>query len=177
MTARHAARRGAGLTLGVVGLLTVMLAPAAGQAQELKPRLEPARVAGETLAGAYAGIGGFVIGRYAAKGIGNVVGVESEDTQRRIGFAGGVLGGGLATAGVVHAIGSMGDQTGDFATTYLGSGIGFVAGLGVARLVLGPEGRPKQGMSTKMRWATANVIAFLPAIGATIAFNSTRRSQ
>jgi hypothetical protein len=125
--------------------------------------------------GAYAGIGGFVIGRFASKGLATVVGIDNEAAQRRIGFVGGVLGGGLATAGVVHAIGSIGDQSGDFATTYLGSGVGFVVGLGVARMVLGPEGRPREGMSTKMRWAAANVIAFLPAIGATIAFNSTRR--
>ncbi|MFN0099449.1 MAG: hypothetical protein ACKVS7_12290 [Gemmatimonadaceae bacterium] len=155
-----------------------VLAPQAASAQEAsRPRLEPARVAGEVFVGAYAGIGGFVIGRFASKGLATIVGVESEEAQRRIGFVGGVVGGGLATAGVVHAIGSIGDQTGDFATTYLGSGIGFVAGLGVARLVLGPEGRPKQGMSTKMRWAAANVIAFMPAIGATIAFNSTRKAQ
>lgn len=158
-------------------LLTLAaLAPCAASAQAAdRPRLEPARVAGEVFVGAYAGIGGFVIGRFASKGLASVVGIDNEAAQRRIGFVGGVLGGGLATAGVVHAIGSVGDQSGDFATTYLGSGIGFVVGLGVARMVLGPEGRPREGMSTKMRWATANVIAFLPAIGATIAFNSTRR--
>ena len=159
-------------------LLLGGLAPLALSAQEVyRPRLEPARVAGEVFVGAYAGIGGFVIGRFASKGLASVVGIDSEDAQRRIGFVGGVLGGGLATAGVVHAIGSLTTHSGDFATTYLGSGIGFVAGLGVARMVLGPEGRPREGISTKARWATANVIAFLPAIGATIAFNSTRRAE
>ena len=63
------------------------------------------------------------------------------------------------------------------ANALLETGIGFVAGLGVARMVLGPAGRPREGISTKARWATANVIAFLPAIGATIAFNSTRRAE
>lgn len=167
-----------GVRRASLGSLVVLaaLAPYAAGAQEVyRPRLDAARVAGEVFAGTYAGIGGFVIGRFASKGLASIVGVDSEDAQRRIGLVGGVVGGGLATSGAVYAIGTLRNQSGDFATTYLGSGIGFVAGLGVARMVLGPDGRPREGVSTKMRWATANVIAFLPAIGATIAFNSTRR--
>ena len=127
--------------------------------------------------GGYSGIAGFVIGRFAAEGISDVVGIENETAMRRIGFAGGVIGGGLATAGVVYGIGNIGDQTGDFDATYLGTGVGFVAALGIARMMLGPEGRPREGMSTSARWATANIVALLPAIGATIGFNSTRRFQ
>lgn len=150
--------------------------PAQAQQAE-KPRLEPARVVGESVVGAYAGIGGFVVGRFVAENVAERSGVESDDTMRRLGFAGGVIGGGLATAGVVYAIGSIGDQTGDFDATYLGTGVGFVAALGIAKMVLGPEGRPRENMSTSAKWATANIIALLPAIGATIGFNSTRRTQ
>lgn len=153
-----------------------VLAASSAQAQRTeKPRLNAGRVAGEVIVGGYAGIGGFIVGRYIAESLTGLTGVESDDTKRRLGWTGGVIGGGLATAGVVYAIGNIGDQTGDFDATYLGSGVGFVAALGVARILLGPEGRPRENTSTAMRWATANVIALLPAIGASIGFNSTRR--
>lgn len=163
---------------GVAAVACLAGVPAVVQAQEAeKPRLETLRVGGELLAGTYAGIGGYLAGSFVAKQTATLIGAESEATLYRAKFVGGVIGGGLATAGVVYGIGSIGDQAGDFDATYLGTGIGFVAGLGLAKMILGPEGRPRQGMSTKARWATANVIALLPAIGATIAFNSTRRIQ
>ncbi len=171
--AKSAARTIAMLAVAVVCALT-WASDAAAQQQE-GPKLEPLRVAGEMVLGGYAGIGGFVIGRFVAEGTVGLLGVRHEGTVRKLGFTGGVIGGGLATAGVVYALGNMGDQTGDFDATYLGTGIGFVAALGVAKMILGPEGRPRQGMSTAARWTAANVIALLPAIGATIAFNSTLR--
>ncbi len=158
--------------------VALFFATGALEAQQIgKPRIEPVRVAGQVVVGGYSGIAGFVIGRFAAEGISDVVGIENETAMRRIGFVGGVIGGGLATAGVVYGIGNIGDQTGDFDATYLGTGVGFVAALGIARMILGPDGRPREGMSTSARWATANIVALLPAIGATIGFNSTRRLQ
>jgi hypothetical protein len=170
MTPRRGSRRTA--------LAVLCLAALAGrvQAQEMeKPRLDALRVAGEVVLGGYAGIGGFVAGRYVAEGLSGLAGARNETTVRNLGFLGGVVGGGLATAGVVYAFGSLGDETGDFDATYLGTGAGFIVALGIAKMVLGPEGRPREGMSTSARWAAANVVALLPAIGATIAFNSTRR--
>lgn len=158
--------------------VALLVATSALEAQQIaKPRIQPARVAGQVVVGGYSGIAGFVIGRFAAEAVSGAVGIENETAMRRIGFAGGVIGGGLATAGVVYGIGNMGDQTGDFDATYLGTGVGFVAALGIARMILGPDGRPREGMSTSARWATANIVALLPAIGATIGFNSTRRFQ
>lgn len=155
-------------------LLCTGVSTARAQQQE-RPRLEPLRVAGETVIGGYAGIAGFVVGRFVFERAAGLGGVDHEGTLRKLGYFGGIVGGGLATAGTVYAIGSIGDQTGDFDATYLGTGIGFVAALGVAKMVLGPEGRPREGLSTAKRWAAANVIALLPAIGATIGFNSTLR--
>lgn len=163
---------------GSLVALALCLGAASALAQQIeRPRIEPARVAGQVIVGGYSGIGGFVIGRFVAEGIAGVAQVENEAALRRLGFVGGVIGGGLATAGVVYGIGNIGDQTGDFDATYLGTGVGFVAALGIAKMILGPEGRPREGMSTSARWATANIIALLPAIGATIGFNSTRRIQ
>jgi hypothetical protein len=143
-------------------------------AQEQRPSLSAGRVTGELVVGAYAGIGGFFIGRYVGDRIGDGVGVTSEATRDRLRIGTGVLLAGAATAGAVYGIGSIGDQTGDFATTAAGTGVGLVAALALSRLVMPPEGRPG-GMSTGRRWATANVIALLPAIGAPIAFNNTRQ--
>jgi hypothetical protein len=172
----RAVSRRAALAVATLVLCAVSVRPASGQ-QAGKPRIEPARVIGEAFAGAYAGIGGFILGRFVTEGVTDLMGIDNETARRRVGFVGGVVGGGLATAGVVYAIGNIGGQTGDFDATYLGTGVGFVAALGVARMALGPGGRPREGSSTARRWATANVVALLPAIGATIGFNSTRRNK
>jgi hypothetical protein len=154
-----------------------MLSTASVQAQQARPPLNAGRVTAEIVAGTYTGIGGFIVGRYVGERVGEIVGVTSDDTRRRLGYASGVFAGGLVTAGTVYGIGSMGDQTGDFATTYLGTGIGFAAAWGLSRAILGPSERPRSGYSTAGRWAIANTIAFLPSLGATIAFNSTRRAK
>ncbi len=163
--------RAAGALIGIIA--TLVAAPTA--AQQAKPALSAGRVTAEVVLGTYTGIGGFVVGRYVGLRVGDAVGVTSDDTQRRLGFAAGVFAAGLTTAGTVYGIGSIGDQTGDFATTYLGTGVGFVAAWGLQRVLLGPEERPRSGMSTAMRWTIANVLASLPAAGASIGFNSTRR--
>ncbi len=161
----------------IVTLVACAMAATAGAQPVDRPRLDAARVTGEVVAGAYVGIGGYFLGKYVAGRVSNVLGIENEGTHRAIGLIGGGIGGGLATAGVVYAIGSMGDTAGDFNATVLGTTAGFVVAVGVARLVLGPGVRPPAGMSTAARWATANVLALLPAIGGTIGFNSTRRTQ
>lgn len=169
---------GVGRLCAAVLLAAVLfIAPSVLEAQQARPSLSAGRVIGETVGGAYAGIGGFVIGRYVGHRVGDMVGVSSDDTRNRIGFVSGVLLGGLATAGTVYGIGNIGNQTGEFDATYLGTGVGFIAALGLARLTLGPAERPREGISTAGRWAMANVVALLPALGATIAFNSSRRAR
>lgn len=145
------------------------------EAQRARPPLSAGRVTGELVAGTYVGIASYLIGRYAGERIADLAGAERDATIRRAGIASGVLIAGLATAGTVYGIGNVDGQTGEFDATYLGTGVGFVAGWALSRAILGPEERPKQGMSTAARWATANVIALLPSIGATIGFNSSRR--
>jgi hypothetical protein len=154
-----------------------MVSGATLQAQQARPPLSAGRVTAEIVVGTYTGIGGFIVGRYVGERVGEMIGVTSDDTRRRLGYTSGIFAGGLVTAGTVYGIGSMGDQTGDFATTYLGTGVGFVAAWGVSRAILGPSERPRSGYSTAGRWAIANTIAFLPSIGASIAFNSTRRAK
>ncbi len=156
-------------------LLLALLMALPLSAQQQRPTLSAGRVTGELVAGTYAGIGGFLVGRLVGERMADVLGAERDATINAVGLASGVLVGGLATAGTVYGIGNIGDQTGDFAATYLGTGVGFVAGWALSRAILGPQERPRQGMSTAARWATANVIALLPSIGATVGFNSSRR--
>lgn len=156
-------------------LVLALLLPGAAAAQQARPQLSAGRVTGELVAGTYAGIGGFLVGRYVGERLSDIGGAESDVTIRRIGLVSGVAAAGLATAGTVYGIGNIGDQTGEFSATYLGTGVGFVAAWGLSRALLGPAERPREGMSTGMRWAAANVIALLPSIGATVGFNSSRR--
>ncbi|WKW11822.1 hypothetical protein Strain138_001088 [Pseudogemmatithrix spongiicola] len=156
--------------------LALLVATASSlEAQRARPPLNAGRVAGELAVGTYAGIGGFLVGRFVGERMADILGAERDATMRAVGLTSGVAVAGLATAGSVYGIGNIGDQTGDFSATYLGTGVGFAAGWALSRALLGPSERPREGMSTAARWATANVIALLPSIGATVGFNSSRR--
>ena len=169
---RATSRWPAHVAAGVLAALAL-----AGQltAQEQRPPLNAGRVAGEVLVGAYAGIGGFVVGRFVGEGLSDAVGIDAEDSRRRVGRVTGYVVAGLATAGTVYGIGNIGDQTGDFGDTALGTGVGFVAALAIARVALGPNIGTERKMGGAGRWITINALAMLPAIGATVGFNSTRR--
>ena len=140
-----------------------------------RPSLEPARIAGELLAGAYAGIGGYFVGSWVGGGLGNLLSDASEGTKDQIAFAGGILGAGVATAASVVAIGNIGDQAGSFPTALVGTAAGVTAGLLLNQLLYGHARLPAEGESSRLRWVEASLEAMLPSIGATIAFNSTRR--
>ncbi len=140
-----------------------------------RPDLEPGRVAGELLVGSYAGITGFFLGRWVGLTVIDLVANPAEDTRENIAFATGVTGAWIGTTAGVFAIGAIGNQTGSLSTTAFGAGIGAVAGAFLDRLVFAPRsGDPSAGASA-VRWAETVVESFLPAIGATIAFNSSRK--
>ena len=139
-----------------------------------RPALEPARVVGEALAGAYAGIAGYFIGSMAVGGVAELSNV-SDDMKEHIAFVGGVIGAGAATAASVWAIGNIGDQTGSFPMSAAGTAAGVAAGILLNQIIYGHARLPSAGESSRMRWVEASLEALLPSIGATIAFNSTRR--
>lgn len=169
--------RAVAATLPFATLVALALTAPVAQAQRAeKPRLDAGRVAIEAVGGSYAGIGGFLVGRAAGEQVGELLGVRSDVTRRRIGYTTGALVGTFATSGFVYAVGSVGDTAGDFDQTLLGAGAGLVAGYALSKLIFA-DGAPSPGMNTAARWAAINVIALLPAIGATIGFNSTRRLQ
>jgi hypothetical protein len=139
------------------------------------PPLEPARVAGQVLAGAYAGIGGYFAGSWVGTLIIDNMPMASEGTKDKVSFAFGLTGATLATAATVSAIGNIGDQTGKYSTALVGTVGGVAAGLLLNQLLYGHARLPAQERSSKVRWIEASLEAMLPSIGATIAFNSTRR--
>ena len=171
--ARRAAVMAAVLVSSLVSHPTSLCAQERG-----KPPLEVWRVGGEVLGGTYAGYVGYFAGRF--------VGTQLADVFVRDPTAGAWVGirqtfgytiGGFATAGAVYGIGSIQNQTGRFGTTLLGTGIGFGTALALNRVLWPPA---KAGESTGRRFARKAAEAtqvLLPAIGATIGFNSTRKRR
>ncbi len=143
-------------------------------AQEQRPSLSAGRVTGEIFAGTYAGIGGFFAGRYLGESLSNAMHISNDRTRDRVSRTTAFLAAGLATAGAVYAVGNIADETGDFGPTLLGTGVGFAGALTVAHLTLGGSPGTLHGSSTAARWAVVNALAFLPAVGATVGFNSSR---
>jgi len=147
-----------------------------GMPAQGRPDLRPERVAGEVVGGTYAGVVGYFVGR----GIGTIATTlmkADNDRMREAVVNGvGITGAAFAIGGTVFAIGSMGAETGSFPTTMLGVTAGVAASLAMSRLMF--KGRmPSDEGSSKRKWLMAALDASLPAIGGTIAFNSTRRWQ
>lgn len=140
-----------------------------------RPDLEPARVAGEMLAGAYAGIAGYFVGSVIGGFVADALPTKSQSTVDQVGFAFGIAGVTLGTAGAVTAVGSIGNQSGSFPTTLAGAAGGVVVGVLLNQLVYGHARLPSDPESSRLRWVEASLEALLPSLGATIAFNSTRK--
>jgi hypothetical protein len=141
-----------------------------------RPDVRPERVAGEIVGGTYAGIAGYFVGR----GVGTIATAmmsERDDALRdRIVNGAGVVGAGFAIASTVYGIGNIGAETGSYAKTLGGVGIGTAASLIVSHLVF--QGRiPADKWSARRKWWVATLECSLPAIGGTIAFNRSRRWQ
>lgn len=163
-------------SLGVLSCaLALCTAPLSAQRAE-RPPLEAGRLTGEVVGGAYAGIAGFLAGRWIGNTVADAIGVEHDKTRNAIALSGAIAGAGLGTAGAVYAIGSLGDQSGDFSATMLGGGVGWVAGTALSRVLFG-DTKDATHLRSRTKWVAATVEALLPSIGATIGFNSTRRRQ
>ena len=136
-----------------------------------RPDLRPERVALEAVGGTYAGLAGYFIGRSLGTVATRMISTEQEPMRDRIVHTTGVVGGAFAIGGAVYAIGDMGSETGSFPTTMAGVGVGLGVGYLLSRVVF--RGRiPADRGSAKRKWLMATLECSLPAIGATIAFNS-----
>jgi hypothetical protein len=139
------------------------------------PPVEPARVAGEVLAGAYAGIAGYFVGSWTGSALGRLLPTASDGTRHQIAFGAGIVGATLATAASVSVVGNIGDQTGSYPAALAGTVGGVAAGLLLNQLLYGHARLPSEHGSSRVRWIEASLEALLPSVGATIAFTSTRR--
>ena len=143
---------------------------------EGKPAIRPERVAGEIVAGTYAGVAGYFLGR----GIGTIATMmmssEEDRTRDQIVNGVGLVGAAFAIGGTVYAIGDMGSETGSFPATMAGVTVGAAASLAISRVVF--RGRvPADEGSAKRKWLVATLESSLPALGATLAFNASRKWQ
>ncbi len=167
-----------GRLIAVALLACVVGRPAAAQESTPSPGtppLEPLRVGGEVVVGAYAGFLGFYVGRFVGERVGDLLQFDGTgDAHRNTMLLFANAGAAFGTAGAVYGIGSIGDQTGDFGMALLGTGIGFATAVGVNRFICPPAGRAPR--SSRCRIITDAVEVLLPAIGSTIAFNATRRA-
>lgn len=147
-----------------------------GLPAEGRPAVRPERVAGEVVAGTYAG----VVGYFAGRGIGTIATAmmksDNDRLRERIVNGVGIGGAAFAIGGAVFAIGNLGAETGNFTTTMVGVSAGVAVSLAMSKLVF--QGRmPVNEGTSKRKWLMAALDASLPAIGGTIAFNSSRRWQ
>lgn len=175
------ARALAGLVFVALGALTaraqVPVPPdQVGVPGQGRPDMRPERVALEAVGGTYAGLAGYFVGRSLGTVGTMMMSAEQEPTRDRIVHGAGIVGAAFAIGGTIFAIGDMGSETGSFRTTMLGVGAGAGVGFLLSRAVF--HGRtPADRGSAKRKWLMATLECSLPAIGGTIAFNSSRKWQ
>jgi hypothetical protein len=149
------------------------------RAQSSRPPLEAWRIGAEVMAGAYAGYAGYYLGRYVGTRVGERMFSSSTPDGVRIAVRQslGYLAAGAATAGAVYGVGSIQNQTASFGATVLGTGAGFALAMGVNRL-LWPPARAGESSGSKLTRSAAEVVqVLLPSLGASIGFNSTRKTR
>jgi len=146
--------------LALIGLLGLLAVPAKSlQAQ--KQSVSGGRIAGETALGFVGVPVGFAIGYTIGSGFRPH---GSSNTGVALGFAGALLGPSLG----VSAVGSGGPSRGNFGATIGGAALGY----GATVLVLPLASKIP---STKLSIAAMVATFVLPAVGATIAYNATRK--
>jgi hypothetical protein len=125
------------------------------------PPVSGGRIVGELFAGAGAAVVGAILGA------GTAVAASGESGWDRLDYAlaGGVVGVALAPPVGVYLVGTAGDETGSFAATFAGSLVGGGLGFLMAVAIGGNDDS-----------YLVSLIA-CPAIGATIAFNLTRKVE
>jgi hypothetical protein len=149
---RHSISRAAAAFL----LVTLCVAPASGQHRSVSPL----RIGAEVAAGTVAIPAGAIAGLFVGSGFRR----EANTTAAFLsGAAGAVLGPPLAVAGV----GASGPSRGKFFPTVAGAAVGYLA-TGAVILV-------EKRDNSRFHSLIAAGSFFLPAIGATIAYNATRR--
>lgn len=149
--------------------------PATWQAMDVRDDPEPVstgRATAQVTLGTVGTLGGFVAGGLATRWIARRAGSD-EDRASRLADVGALTGAALATPVAPMLLGSQGDVHGSYPAALAGTLVGGAASLAV--VAAGRRG------AFDCRWCAplrmlAGVSAFvLPSLGATIAFNRSRR--
>ena len=156
--------------LAVVALSVLTSVTAAAQTPTNDPpALSTGAVAAQVTTGilgtALGFIGGGKIARWTASRLG-----ASEDNARRVAYLGAYAGAVTVTAVGPALIGSRGDVSGSYGSAVGGAAAGGVLALGIKEI--GKRGA--FGASGPVAWIAGLVVAALPSVGATIAYNATR---
>ena len=142
-----------------------------------RPDLRPERVALQLVGGTYVGLAGYFVGRGVGSMATRMMSEDRERLREKIVHGSGLVGGAFTVGGFVYVVGDMGSETGSFPATMLGVGVGAVASELLSRAVFKRRHYTEFKDSTKRKWLAATLEACLPALGGTIAFNSSRKWQ
>jgi hypothetical protein len=141
-------------------LLVLAAALSAHPATAQKKPVSNGRIAGEIALGTLAAPVGFAVGYTIGSGFRPH---GSSNTGVALGFAGALV----APAAAVNWVGNGGPSHGNFGATIGGTAIGYAA-----TIVTFPLARKLPG---KLKLLATIATTFLPAIGATVAYNATRK--
>ncbi|HKS04865.1 MAG TPA: hypothetical protein VJR92_01010 [Gemmatimonadaceae bacterium] len=144
------------------------IARAQGPANE-PPALSSGAVAGQISTGTLGTLVGFIGGGVTTRWVVRKLGVNEENAGR-VAAVGAFVGVSAVTPIGPALIGSRGDAKGSYGSAVGGAAAGALVGLGVKEL--GKRGA--FGGSGPVAWVAGIVIATLPSVGATIAYNGTR---
>lgn len=154
-----------GKIIAAVALFTAQ----ALRAQEAPGSVSAARVGAQIGAGTLGTPVAFVAGGLATRRVARAFGA-SEEGARRAAFVGAYSGVWLAAAAIPAAIGDRGR----FPAALGGSALGMAAAVGAVKLgnLLYEGERRRCGV---LCWTLGAAVAVLPSLGATVAYNSSRR--
>jgi hypothetical protein len=152
-------------------VLVALAMPLVARAQQVKPEagggLIAAQIAGGTAALPIGFIGAGLLARQVARAAG--ADMETAATIARISATAGAA---ASTAATVTALGSQGAVSGNYSRALAGAVAGGLASYMLVKLPRWADGRDRCGAICRLSVAA---IVLLPASGATIAFNPTRR--
>jgi hypothetical protein len=146
------------MRFSIMAVLAAALFTSTAEAQ--KRPVSKGRIAGEIAAGALGAPIGFAIGYTIGTGFRPH---GSSNSGVAVGFAGALLG----PAAAVNWVGNGGPSHGNFGATIGGTAVGYGASI-----LAFPLARKLPG---KLKTIATIATFFLPAIGATVAYNSTRK--
>lgn len=154
--------------------LLVLFAPVAAAAQGDARALAATRVAAQLGAGMLAMPVGFVLGGKGTERVAERLGVD-DPRASRVALVGGWVGAGLATAAGPALVGARGPGAGRYVAAVGGAAAGGAASALLVRLNDRTGDGPRAACRLRCVIAAAAVFT-LPTIGATAAYNASRRA-